>query len=378
MSKIKNSITQESKKVEYIELIYDLIFVYLLGRSSSLLERIEAGFISHTTVINYIANSLIFIQIWYSTTVYINRYGRNRLRDNLLLIANMFLLYIMGATTSHGWDVNYTAFAVSWALILGNLAVNYLLELKSSELCYRKHIIQNVILHFGQAVLLLLTIPLQRTTGYAAGAWTMVLGFIITPFLMKIPVDFGHLTERVMLYVVFTFGEMIVIISQYFSDGFNLETLYYSLMSFVIVAGLFYSYGFVYDHLLDREGERVGTAYMILHIFLILSLCFITTSLEFLRKSEVRDFPKTIMMLGSLLLYYGCLAMTEYWAKRRFRKRKRFIVILIAEFAVFSVMIFLSIGNGRLCIALMAALVCLQLLILFLNGKYTQLECDTD
>ena len=60
----------DDKKVEYIELIYDLIFVYLIGRSSSFLDRIEAGFISVSTIFHYLASSLIFIQIWYNTTLY--------------------------------------------------------------------------------------------------------------------------------------------------------------------------------------------------------------------------------------------------------------------------------------------------------------------
>ena len=36
---------KEEKKVEYIELIYDLIFVYLIGRNNSLLHAIQDGFI---------------------------------------------------------------------------------------------------------------------------------------------------------------------------------------------------------------------------------------------------------------------------------------------------------------------------------------------
>ena len=53
-------------------------------------------------------------------------------------------------------------------------------------------------------------------------------------------IDFAHLTERVMLYVVFTFGEMIIVISAYFvgDGGFDWNVIYFSLMCFLIVAGL--------------------------------------------------------------------------------------------------------------------------------------------
>ena len=36
----------KEKKVEYLELIYDLIFVYIVGRNNSLLQHIEGGFVS--------------------------------------------------------------------------------------------------------------------------------------------------------------------------------------------------------------------------------------------------------------------------------------------------------------------------------------------
>ena len=34
----------KEKKVEYLELVYDLIFVYIIGRNNSLLQQTENGF----------------------------------------------------------------------------------------------------------------------------------------------------------------------------------------------------------------------------------------------------------------------------------------------------------------------------------------------
>ena len=364
----------DDKKVEYIELIYDLIFVYLIGRSSSFLDRIEAGFISVSTIFHYLASSLIFIQIWYNTTLYVNRYGKNSLRENIMLMINMFLLYLMGATTVLGWNVNYPVYALAWSLIQINLTVNYLLELKHTSGRTKKHIQQNAFLHASHALLILATIPIYSATGYAAGVWTMVIGFAISPFVMRVPVNFAHLTERVMLYVVLTFGEMIVIVAAYFSDGFSFQTCYYALMSFLLVAGLFFSYGFVYDNLLDRKGEKTGNTYMLLHVILILSLSFITASLEFLRNPEIHDFPKTVMMLVSLFVYFFCLAMTEHWSRRRFLHRSGIIGVLIAEFTLFTFVCMNVMGNGYASIAVMVVFIYLQLATIFLSEKHTELR----
>lgn len=41
-------IAKDEKKVEYLELIYDLIFVYVIGRNNSLLHNVEDGFVPVT------------------------------------------------------------------------------------------------------------------------------------------------------------------------------------------------------------------------------------------------------------------------------------------------------------------------------------------
>ena len=77
---------KEEKKVEYLELIYDLIFVYIIGRNNSLLHHVEGGFISLETFLTYALATLAVIQIWNYSTFYINMFGRNGLRDHIFLL----------------------------------------------------------------------------------------------------------------------------------------------------------------------------------------------------------------------------------------------------------------------------------------------------
>ena len=54
---------KEEKKVEYIELIYDLIFVYIIGRNNSLLHDFENGFVAFGAFLAYVLTTLAVIQI---------------------------------------------------------------------------------------------------------------------------------------------------------------------------------------------------------------------------------------------------------------------------------------------------------------------------
>ena len=66
---------KSEKKVEYIELIYDLIFVYLVSQNGQLLHNIEDGFITTGAYLTYLASSVVILQIWYFSSLLINRYG---------------------------------------------------------------------------------------------------------------------------------------------------------------------------------------------------------------------------------------------------------------------------------------------------------------
>ena len=111
---------------------------------------------------------------------------------------------------------------------------------------------------------------------------------------------------------------------------------------------------------------------MVLHVFIILSLSGVTTSLEFMRDSAVNSLPKTGMMVASLLIFYAGLALTERWSFQAYRARRRFLLLLSAEFIVFAAAMMLSAGKGGYVTAAIAVLfVYIQLATLLLSGKYT-------
>ncbi len=366
-------VMEKEKKVEYIELIYDLIFVYLIGRNASLLDRIEAGFISYTTFLDFFVSSVIVLQIWHDTTLFINRFGKNGLGDKVMMLINMFLLYIMGANTIHGWNANYPAYMGAWSLILINIALQYLLKLREigNEEC-KSSVFAIVCIFLLQAAFIGASIVFYQKTGTAVGQWSFIIGFLSVPFFEKIPTDFAHLSERVMLYVVFTFGDMLLIVAEFFSGGFAFNSFYFALTTFLTVAGLFFSYGYVYDNLLDRHGNRSGSFYMLVHILIIFSLLCITASLEFIRDDGVRSMPKILMMVVSLLMFFLGLALTEHWSKHTYKFGAKFLVMLSMQFAVFGAMMVLTEGHsGYLTAGIILVFVYVQLFTIASADKHT-------
>ncbi|MBR4024090.1 MAG: low temperature requirement protein A, partial [Firmicutes bacterium] len=363
---IKETLTsKEEKKVEYIELIYDLIFVYLIGRNSSFISLTEGGFISSEAFLTYVICTLVMIQIWNFTNFYINRYGSNGLQEHMLIFVNMFLLYFMGDATRTDWSsYYYFKYNIPWALIMINFLICYWLkyrEYKDTKPWESLHIICNMILFGVEAAIILISLPIFSKTGLILSPLALVFGIIFLLATSKInnlvPVDFGHLSERAMLYIVFTFGEMIIAISGYFEGVVSFRSIYFALMGFLIVVGLFQSYELCYDHLIDRELITNGIGYMMIHLFLIFALSCITVALEFMREEEVALMPKTIFLTVSFVVYFVFLFLLGIYMKNRKKPGTRFIVKIVLILAAFSVLMIVFREKPYINIAVTVALI---------------------
>lgn len=362
---------QSEKKVEYIELIYDLIFVYLISRNGDLLHTMQGDFIRPMAFFTFTASTLIILQIWYFSMLLINRYGSGYLREFIGIFINMYLMYFMADGIRDNWGGWYHRYNAAWALILINLAVQYLLCLRrTADLTdgERSHIRSQILVLVGEAALVLLSIPIYDYTGFAFGPWAMIFGFVM-PLITreterKVPVDFPHLSERVMLYVVFTFGEMLLAIAQFFEGGIDLYSIYFSLMAFLIVAGLFSSYGYYYNHLLDQQRTVSATAYMYLHMVMIYALSIITAALEFMRNPWVAAVPKTIFLISAVGIYFLCLLMTQQFSRYAVSSRRKTYLTMGVSLLVYAALTALFYKNAYVGIAFSVAFIYLQLLIM--------------
>lgn len=335
-------IQQKEKKVEYLELIYDLIFVYIIGRNNLLLQHIENGFISVGVFLAYVLGTLAIIQIWSFSTFYINVYGRNGTRDHIFLFINMFLLYFMADGTEIMWQSSFYKYTFAWTLILINIGMQHIIEMRNRKNTpwEIKQLGHKAVIIFVEAALVVVHIVFYALTGISMAFIPILFGMVAMMVSGKknalVPVDFAHLSERAMLYVVFTFGEMIIALASYFEGNLTLNSVYFSATAFLIVAGLLLSYGVFYNRLLDREKETNGTGFMMIHIFLILALNNISASLEFMREEKVSLMPKTLFLVGSFVIYYVFLFLLGKYSKKRCSFGGRFIVALLGAMITFA------------------------------------------
>ena len=347
------------KKVEYIELVYDLSFAYIISVNNERLQVLENGFFSFDTYAAFFLSTLIILQVWCNTTLLINRYGQNNWLDYIGIFINMYLIYYMIEGTNSEWARYYVQYNTAWGLILVNIGLQYFIKGKIVEdLTEIQHIhIRHQVLSMAlQALLVFLTIPIYRMTGVALTWAAVFLGFAVMSVMKRwddqVDVDFPHLSERMMLFVVFTFGVMIISIIGFFRGETSLNNIYTSLMTFLIMAGLLVSYGYFYEKVLERSDVDGSQWYILIHIVMIIALNSISVGLAYMYNPAVRPVPKTIFTAGAFVIYYVTLYVTGYIASRSHESEMppfRHLALLIG---IYALLMFLFLGQPMLTLAL--------------------------
>ncbi len=372
---------KKEKKVEYLELIYDLMFVFMIGRCNSLLQNLQGDFISWQSVFVYIVYTLAVIQIWNYSTFYINIYGENSPRNHIFIFINMFALYFMGTSTKMNWRLFQTRHHIAWALILLNIALQYMFEIKAymdenKEASSIRRVVGILLL---EAIVIGMAAFLPDFKGMILAGAAVLIGMTANSLVGRssmLPVDFTHLSERAMLFVVFTFGEMIIAVAGYFDETPTLGNLYFALMVFLIVVGLFLSYEVLYDHIIDREMQTGGISYMLMHIFMIFGLNSISAALQFMPAEEVDLMSKFILLILAFLVYYGCLFATRPYAKPICRHDRNLYLPAVPATIVFIVSMLLLKDHMRLNIAVTVAYVYLIFIVLYRYAKKVDKQCE--
>ena len=86
------------KKVELIELFYDLIYVYAISKLTLLIEEPEGGVIPLSGFSRYIVVCFVILQAWLYLTNYVNRYGGWKWYEYVLTAVNMTAAVYMANT----------------------------------------------------------------------------------------------------------------------------------------------------------------------------------------------------------------------------------------------------------------------------------------
>lgn len=321
-----------NKRVSKIALFYDLVFVYMISKTTEILHHLEHGLVSPTSFALFALIVIIFINSWMVQTVFTNRYGIGSWADIAFYFIDMMILLYM----SNSFDTNNLTemkiLFISAGLLSLTLASHYLINYFQT----RNKIDQNIsraffLILIFRGLTLIVGGLLDNIPGFVLAVIGIIFSWLMPTltekYTIKHPVIFPHLLERLNLLVIIIFGETIIGIADYFRPKtFSL----YSILIFLMVALLFFTYALQFDKLTNEDQDDVtGNVLIYLHYLIIFGISLITVGIKFIHEADANSwFAVLCLYCGIGLFYLGLLFATRY-NKIQYKLKKSTIFVFL-------------------------------------------------
>lgn len=338
----------DEKRVTWLELFYDLLFVAAIATATHVLLHTHHGVIPFEYFMKYV---LMFVPIWWAwvgQTMFINRYGEDSFHQRLFIVAQMLFVLIMTSSLHVDFDAYYYSF------LAGYIGLRVMIVLQYAVVNHREnHMAASYLgryLWIG-IIVSALSFPfegwLRYSILYAGIIIDMMVPIIGRRRLYLSPVNMGHLLERFGLLTIIVLGEAIISILAVLEpqDG-DFNSITFSILSFILIIAIWWQYFDNVEKKVDKESKGTGQMILYGHLFIWMSLSVIASMIKLMYTDEVSDLFKTLMMFGAVLVYF--VSTTVVFHNHRFLSSRlswhylAFFIGLLTVFMLLNIFIIVS------------------------------------
>ncbi|NDI34678.1 low temperature requirement protein A [Chengkuizengella sediminis] len=297
------------KKVTWLELFYDLVFVVAIATTTHVLLHVEEGVIHAEYILKFV---LMIIPIWWAwvgQTLFINRFGEDLTHQRVFMIIQMFFTLIMISSLSVDFDKYYYSFLFGY-LGLRVFTVSQHLVARRREEGDRQKVAQYLGTYFWIGIIIsFLSIFFDSWIRYVVFYLGIVVEIIIPMFgrkyLIKYPTNIAHLLERFGLFTIILFGESIVSALSILDpkDG-DWYSILFSAISFIVIISMWWQYFDNMEKKVDKNLKTAGHSIIYGHLLIFTSLSMIAVSLQLMYLYEVEYYFMVFFVFSSVILYF--------------------------------------------------------------------------
>lgn len=316
---LNNNLNIKPKKVELIELFYDLIYVYAISRLSLLVEQ-NGNEAFLPSFLRYLIYCLVILQSWLYLTNYANRYCRFRWYEMILISINMVAALYMSNTISVTQLITPRAFNLSMTVMLMCVLILYIIVImkKEDDIGAAKNttLILSIIC-FLYCLAFFLSFKNIGPYPLYLDLSAVILGAFL-PFLIKGKFDpsiinFPHLVERLELLTIVSFGDSIVAISQFF-DVTNFSFFPSAIFSIVLL--LFTCYVIQIHYLVEHMQINRALRMMFSHYFIVIAINMLTISFKFLVINNSDHYFIAFHTVAALAMFFISIYVDSIYYKK--------------------------------------------------------------
>lgn len=235
---------EEERKVTWLELFYDLVYVATLIQLGNTLSE-------EVTLMGFAQFAIVFTPIWWTwtgVTFYMNRFVVDDIWHRLLIFVQMCAIAWLGVSVEGAFGELAGQFALAYAAIRLVLVLLYLRTWRNApttRLLTRRYVAAHLIGVVLWCVSAFLPAPGNYILWLAALA--IEIGNVFLPKTRQLqtllPPDPHHMIERYGIFTLIVLGESFIkTISAASGFMINIETLLFSLFGIGIVFGLWWLY----------------------------------------------------------------------------------------------------------------------------------------
>ncbi|MEH7482657.1 low temperature requirement protein A [Neobacillus drentensis] len=299
----------EEKKVTWLELFYDLLFVAAVATTTHVLLHVEKGYIHPEYLLKF---ALMFIPIWWSwtgQTMFINRFGQDFLHQRIFIILQMLFILVMTSSLSIDFDQYYLPFLIGYIGVRALTAIQYLV-VQNIEEGDRKTAARFLGTCFGIGVLIsFLSIFFDSWIRFAVLYAGIIVDVIVPVFgrkyLVKALTNTAHLLERFALLTLILFGESVVstlFVLQPQKGEWN--SISFSIISFILIISMWWQYFDNVEKKVNKSIQGAGQTIIYGHLFILMSLSMIAASIKLMFLNEVHYSFILYFVFSSVLFYF--------------------------------------------------------------------------
>lgn len=361
------------KRVEFTELFYDLVFVYAISKTTALIHHLHHGIVSFSAIAAFLVTILILVNTWMIQTVFTNRYGKNSFFNIIVSVINMAMLLLISSMISNDWQGYFNYFCWTVGILTLTLFLQYLIQYFKHESTDKD---KSLILSF------LTMTGLRTLASFVAALFPLAVGYplfitgIVVSFLMPIvyrkrqslvSINFPHLIERISLFVIITFGEMIMGIAPFFTpETFGIR----SVLIFSMITLLFLYYFGQFDHAIDDSTDTQGLFLIYSHYPIFIGLLMTAVSITFLTEQNANHLFAVLFLYTGLIFFQTSVLSNTIYNKPHVIYSKNYIALQLATTFVAAMASILAAANSTLVLCITTA--CLFLIETYFLFYYTK------
>ncbi len=325
----------EWKQHRFIEIFMDIIYIYALMQSSSMLGELTNGIIGPFAMFSYIILLLIILSFRTEQLTVDDRYGNKSIIRIISKVVTGFIILLCTNSMNGDWEVDFYPIITTLGIVSVILLVEYAFEFFVHHKDGRQ-----LPIHMGvmtlRSALMFGSLMLPYRFGIICAGLGVWLPWMLSSFfkLYQAPVfeNPEPVSERLTYLTVLMSGIGIIGLGEYFvTDPF----IGMSIPVFGMVLAMIWFYLTEQDGLLDAvKLLKANNNYYYFHYLIWIGSILVTVVLNYVIHDTASSFFSVILLYIGLLLYFGGILGLTIYNKRRMQLSVRTMYIYLGIYGV--------------------------------------------